>query len=130
MKNLVKPSLIFLLFVTLCSLPTQMLAQLNSDTSANFSINIEMKGNNATLSCNQGCNWKKITLKDDSTTINENGIVSAKDTRVDALFLFNVQKNAQSIHIDGIKGTKWGQKIIITCIDSCKLVLNQFGLAQ
>tara|TARA_B100000795_G_scaffold105014_1_gene77486 strand:+ start:1267 stop:1659 length:393 start_codon:yes stop_codon:yes gene_type:complete len=130
MKTLVKPSLVLLMFVAICLLPTQMLAQLNADASPKFSINIEIKGSDTTLSCNQGCTWKKITLRDQSTTVDENGIVNPNDASGDKGFSFNAQKNTRGISIKSLKGTQWKEPIEITCQSSCKLVLNEFGLAQ
>ena len=130
MKTLIKPTLALLFFIALFALPTQVAAQLNQDKTTPFSITVEIDNNNTTLRCNGGCDWKKITLKKDNTIIDENGIATAKDASSDALYLFNVQKTANGIRLDNLKGTQWKEAIDISCSSKCTLVVNQFGLAQ
>ena len=130
MKTLIKPTLTLLFFIAFNTAAFQVVAQSNQETTIPFSISIEIDGANTTLVCLEGCDWKKITLKQDSTIINENGISKAKNTDDGALFVFNVQKTQTGILLKNIKGTKWAAPLDISCNSNCTLVVNQFGLAQ
>ena len=130
MKTLVKPTLLLLFFVALCALPSQVTAQLSANTPASFSITVEIDGNNTTLACNGGCNWKKITVQDNSTLIDVNGVANNKKAADGSAFLFQVQKNTSGITLQQIQGTQWAAPIDISCTSKCTLVVNQFGLAQ
>ena len=130
MKTLVKPTLLLLFFVALCALPSQVTAQLSANTPASFSITVEIDGNNTTLACNGGCDWKKITVQDNSTLIGVNGIANNKKAADGSAFLFQVQKNTSGITLQQIQGTQWAAPIDISCTSKCTLVVNQFGLAQ
>ena len=130
MKTLVKPTLLLLFFVALCALPSQVTAQLSANTPASFSITVEIDGNNTTLACNGGCNWKKITVQDNSTLIDVNGVANNKKAADGSAFLFEVQKNTSGITLQQIQGTQWAAPIDISCTSKCTLVVNQFGLAQ
>ena len=130
MKTLVKPTLLLLFFVALCALPSQVTAQLSANTPASFSITVEIDGNNTTLACNGGCDWKKITVQDNSTLIGVNGIANNKKAADGSAFLFQVQKNTSGITLQQIQGTQWTAPIDISCTSKCTLVVNQFGLAQ
>ena len=130
MKTLVKPTLVLLFFVALCTLPSQVAAQLSVNTATSFSITIEIDGNNTTLACNGGCDWKKITVQDNSTLIGVNGIANNKKAADGSAFLFQVQKNTSGITLQQIQGTQWTAPIDISCTSKCTLVVNQFGLAQ
>tara|TARA_B110000971_G_scaffold1805_1_gene2025 strand:+ start:50 stop:442 length:393 start_codon:yes stop_codon:yes gene_type:complete len=130
MKTLVKPTLVLLFFIALCALPSQVAAQLSVNTATSFSITIEINGNNTTLACNEGCDWKKITVQDNSTLIGVNGIANNKKAADGSAFLFEVQKNTSGITLQQIQGTQWTAPIDISCSSKCTLVVNQFGLAQ
>ena len=130
MKTLVKPTLVLLFFVALCALPSQVTAQLSANTPASFSITIEIDGNNTTLACNGGCDWKKITVQDNNTLVGENGVANNKKAANGSAFLFEVQKNTSGITLQQIQGTQWAAPIDISCNSKCTLVVNQFGLAQ
>ena len=130
MKTLVKPTLLLLFFVALCALPSQVTAQLSANTPASFSITVEIDGNNTTLACNGGCDWKKITVQDNSTLIDVNGVANNKKAADGSAFLFQVQKNTSGITLQQIQGTQWTAPIDISCSSKCTLVVNQFGLAQ
>ena len=130
MKTLVKPTLVLLFFVALCTLPSQVAAQLSVNTATSFSITIEIDGSNTTLACNGGCDWKKITVQDNSTLIGVNGIANNKKAADGSAFLFQVQKNTSGITLQQIQGTQWTAPIDISCSSKCTLVVNQFGLAQ
>ena len=130
MKTLVKPTLLLLFFVALCALPSQVTAQLSANTPASFSITVEIDGNNTTLACNGGCDWKKITVQDNSTLIDVNGVANNKKAADGSAFLFEVQKNTSGITLQQIQGTQWTAPIDISCNSKCTLVVNQFGLAQ
>ena len=130
MKTLVKPTLLLLFFVALCALPSQVTAQLSANTPASFSITVEIDGNNTTLACNGGCDWKKITVQDNSTLIDVNGVANNKKAADASAFLFEVQKNTSGITLQQIQGTQWAAPIDISCTSKCTLVVNQFGLAQ
>ena len=113
MKTLVKPTLVLLFFVALCALPSQVAAQLSVNTATSFSITIEIDGNNTTLACNGGCDWKKITVQDNSTLIGVNGIANNKKAADGSAFLFQVQKNTSGITLQQIQGTQWAAPIDI-----------------
>ena len=130
MKTLVKPTLVLLFFIALCALPSQVAAQLSVNTATSFSITIEIDGSNTTLACNGGCDWKKITVQDNSTLIGVNGIANNKKAADGSAFLFQVQKNTSGITLQQIQGTQWTAPIDISCSSKCTLVVNQFGLAQ
>ena len=130
MKTLVKPTLAFLFILAFISSSSEVMAQVNQETTTPFSISIAIDGNNTTLACNGGCDWNKIILNQDNTTVNENGIAKTKDASSDALYLFNVQKTQKGVRLNNLKGTQWKEAINISCNSKCSLVLNQFGLAQ
>ena len=130
MKTLVKPTLLLLFFVALCALPSQVTAQLSSNTATSFSITIEIDTNKTTLACNGGCDWKKITVQNNNTLIGVNGVANNKKDADSSAFLFEVQKNTSGIILQQIQGTQWAAPIDISCNSKCTLVVNQFGLAQ
>ena len=130
MKTPIKPSLAFLFILAFSAFASQVMAQVNQEPTTPFSISIEIDDNNTTLVCGAGCDWNKITLKQDNTTINENGIAKTKDASSDVLYLFNVQKTQKGIRLDNLKGTQWKESINVSCSSKCTLVVNQFGLAQ
>ena len=130
MKTHVKPTFVLLFFVALCALPSQVMAQLNTNTPASFSITIEINTNKTTLACNGGCDWKKITVQKNSTLIDINGVANNKKAADGSPFLFEVQKNTSGITLQQIQGTQWTAPIDISCSSKCTLVVNQFGLAQ
>ena len=130
MKTLVKPTLAFLFILAFISSSSEVMAQVNQETTTPFSISIEIDGNNTTLACNGGCDWKKITIKDNSTLVGENGVANNKKAADGSAFLFEVQKTNSGITLQQIQGTQWTGPIDISCSSKCSLVLNQFGLAQ
>ena len=130
MKTLVKPTLAFLFILAFITSSYEVMAQVNQETTRPFSISIEIDGNNTTLACNGGCDWKKITIKDNSTLVGENGVANNKKAADGSAFLFEVQKTNSGITLQQIQGTQWTGPIDISCSSKCSLVLNQFGLAQ
>ena len=130
MKTLVKPTLAFLFILAFITSSSEVMAQVNQETTRPFSISIEIDGNNTTLACNGGCDWKKITIKDNSTLVGENGVANNKKAADGSAFLFEVQKTNSGITLQQIQGTQWTGPIDISCSSKCSLVLNQFGLAQ
>ena len=57
MKTPIKPTLALLFFLAFSAFPSQVMAQVNQETTTPFSISIEIDGNNTTLVCGAGCAW-------------------------------------------------------------------------
>lgn len=129
MKTRFSPIFTILIIAALSISSSEMLAQETTVTTADFTINLEINNDAVTLRCTEGCDWKNITLNDKNTTIDSIGIISKKDAGRASLFIVTIEKNDKGITLRNIKGALWKNPIEINC-DSCKLVVNQFGLLQ
>lgn len=93
-----------------------------------FSVKISLTENGAQLICYNGCSWETLSYEKINTAfIDFNGVSNKLTSKQDIPFSFTVEKQATSIVLKGLKGTKW-DTLIIPCISGgCMLQVNQFG---
>ncbi|MGK0386932.1 MAG: hypothetical protein ACI849_001551 [Patiriisocius sp.] len=128
MKTRSPYTLMLLFIIALCSFPSEILAQNNSAPTFDFIIKVEIEDNKVNLKCTKGCNWKTLAISTDNASFDANGTQSSVASATD--FMITVSKDDKGIVLKGLKGTDWTE-LSLGCKDiTCRLVLNQRGLAQ
>lgn len=132
---------VVVVFAVLLSLamPSHIFAQSAAPEVSNFAFVVRTTANSIDLTCTRGCAWKTLSfsagIDGAPQAVDQYGMTversqSSEERPGLANFLFTIQRAADGVRLQGLRGSAWTSLSFGCRTSGCKQAVDQHGMAM